>query len=214
MADKYFIKFDESPPSENKTSHLRGIILIFMILVICFSGCTYLFLFTHSSGLSVPVVEPVRDIPPYHVINGSDITAGYVPRLYLTGNLTQNISSVIGKYSMVEISQGQPISLDMLGNLSPLSNLTDTVRIGVSLPDDAVTLCNDSLGEPVDLYLVNDTGNQMPVIFDNVTVLDVNGFAVDNNSEQYDAIIALPDADITQYMDSISTSNVEIVKNA
>ena len=214
MADEFYIKIDNISAKEDEPKHNVNLYIFIIIIIIGLVGFGYLYFFTHLSGFTVQVVEPVGDIPAYHVINNSDVTIGYIRSLYLAGNISQNTSDVIGKYSFVELYQGKPISLDVLGNLSAQTNLTDTVRIGVPLPDDDVTICNDSLGEPVDLYLVNDTGNQMPVIFDNVTVLDVNGFAVDNNSEQYDAIIALPDADITQYMDSISTSNVEIVKNA
>lgn len=189
----------ETPKTTGPLMSLGGWLALIAFLV-GIGGALYLW--RHEAQTPVLVPVPARDLPAYHQIQSSDLAQRAQFSRHLTSATLRETTQIVGRYTLTEVPQQQPLSDRQLGPVVDTTLISDTVAVGIQATPAMVLGDNLQAGDVVDLILVPATteGHPSPTLtlFEHILVLDVRSVLesrISNNrpsDRPFVVVIALP----------------------
>lgn len=176
-------KADKMPRILMPLSHwLTTFVLLFGI-----AGSLYLWRIEQQTQVSVYV--PIRDLPPYHQIQHTDLVEQHCAKRELALGVFTKVSDIIGRYTLDTIPKYTPLSKTHLSPVVDTALLSNTVAIAVE-GDPAL-----ALGGQLRASNVVNIWDRSNLILNEVLVLDVKMIKSCTETEmisRYVIILAIP----------------------
>jgi Flp pilus assembly protein CpaB len=131
------------------------------------AGAISLGWYDYQSGVMIPV--PQKDLSAYHLIQTEDLTQQQFPQDRISTSVVRDSQGIVGHYTLIKVSHGQPISSDQL---IAGDRLKDHRMIGISATSAMTFGAHLQTGDLIDLTLVpaksESTASPSPISFKDI----------------------------------------------
>lgn len=149
---------DGAVRSRLRPPYRASVYFLLGVVALTAAGVWYLWPRTQVNHI---VYAAVTDVPAYHQITAANIQKKEVPSGQAPGHTTANPDDLIGRYTLVATSRGQPFDLDELGPRLTPGILAAQIVVGLQATIADVDGGTIARGDHIDV-LLSSTATQNP----------------------------------------------------